>query len=147
MGLGLMDASAGPLPEAEHRRVLEAHRLLLAFALANNTGKLLAETVEGLNALGDSGPIRVRFDGDGQSVLRPFAGGAGEAVARLLAVVHDSIRDGTWSRLKVCPADRCEAAFYDTSRNRSATWCSMAICGNRAKVSSYQRRRRSARPG
>ncbi len=147
VGLGLMDASSGPLAETEYLRVLEVHRLLLALALANNTGQLSAETVQGLNALADSAPVRVQFDAEGRSVLQPSACGAGEAIARLLAIVHDSMRDGTWYRLKVCPADRCEAAFYDTSRNRSATWCSMAICGNRAKVSSYQRRRRSTRPG
>jgi predicted RNA-binding Zn ribbon-like protein len=47
-------------------------------------------------------------------------------------------------RLKVCPADDCQAAFYDKSRNHSAIWCDMAVCGNRAKVREY--RERNTRP-
>ena len=39
-----------------------------------------------------------------------------------------------WDRLKACPWHTCQVAFYDHSRNRSRTWCSMAVCGNRAKA-------------
>ena len=37
-------------------------------------------------------------------------------------------------RVKQCEGDLCGWLFYDTSRNRSRRWCSMADCGNRAKV-------------
>jgi predicted RNA-binding Zn ribbon-like protein len=47
-------------------------------------------------------------------------------------------------RLKVCPADDCQSAFYDTSRNRSAVWCDMAVCGNRQKVRTFRARRRTS---
>jgi predicted RNA-binding Zn ribbon-like protein len=33
-------------------------------------------------------------------------------------------------------------SFYDYSPNRSAAWCSMQLCGNRAKTRAYRRRRR-----
>ncbi|MEO6142753.1 MAG: CGNR zinc finger domain-containing protein [Dermatophilaceae bacterium] len=46
-------------------------------------------------------------------------------------------------RVKICPADDCRWAFYDTSRNRSRHWCSMESCGNRAKARAH--RERSAR--
>ena len=46
-------------------------------------------------------------------------------------------------RVKICPADDCRWAFYDTSRNRSRQWCSMEVCGNRAKARAH--RERSAR--
>ncbi len=46
-------------------------------------------------------------------------------------------------RVKICPADDCRWAFYDTSRNRSRQWCSMEVCGNRAKARTH--RERSAR--
>ncbi len=39
-----------------------------------------------------------------------------------------------WERLKVCARDSCRWAFYDTSRNRSGRWCSMAGCGNIVKM-------------
>jgi predicted RNA-binding Zn ribbon-like protein len=50
------------------------------------------------------------------------------------------MHDGTWSRMKACRNDTCHWAFYDASRNRSGKWCSMAICGNRAKVANYRER-------
>ncbi|HEX6654657.1 MAG TPA: CGNR zinc finger domain-containing protein, partial [Candidatus Limnocylindria bacterium] len=34
--------------------------------------------------------------------------------------------------------------FFDRSRNRSGTWCTMAVCGSRMKSRSYRSRRRAA---
>ena len=47
---------------------------------------------------------------------------------------------GPLDRLKECPADTCGWLFVDTSRNRSRTWCSMATCGNNAKVRRFRKR-------
>ena len=58
----------------------------------------------------------------------------------MLAIVAAAQAEGTWERLKSCPATDCRWAFYDKSRNRSAVWCNMAVCGNRAKVRSYRER-------
>jgi predicted RNA-binding Zn ribbon-like protein len=33
--------------------------------------------------------------------------------------------------------------FYDRSRNRSRHWCSMGVCGNRAKTRTYRAKRAS----
>ena len=43
-------------------------------------------------------------------------------------------------RLKACRQETCGWVFYDGSRNRSSSWCSMRVCGGRAKASSYRRR-------
>ncbi|WP_035306884.1 CGNR zinc finger domain-containing protein [Actinokineospora inagensis] len=47
---------------------------------------------------------------------------------------------GEWDRLKICPADDCRWAFFDRSRNRSRTWCSMRVCGNREKARAWRER-------
>ena len=47
---------------------------------------------------------------------------------------------GELGRVKICPADDCRWAFYDTSRNGSRQWCSMAVCGNRAKARAHRAR-------
>ncbi|MEU8136743.1 CGNR zinc finger domain-containing protein [Streptodolium elevatio] len=62
------------------------------------------------------------------------------ALAQLLADVAKSVADGTWSRMKGCRM--CEWAYYDYSRNRSRAWCSMALCGNRAKAQAFRDRSR-----
>ena len=62
--------------------------------------------------------------------------------AALLGIVARSQAEGTWPCLKACPADACGWAFYDHSRNHSRTWCTMSVCGNRAKARSYRSRHR-----
>jgi len=58
--------------------------------------------------------------------------------ARVLLAVRAAQARGSWTRLKLCAG--CGSAFVDGSRNRSAVWCSMATCGNRAKVRAYRAR-------
>ena len=65
-----------------------------------------------------------------------------DAVAAVLSAAFVAMADGSWRRLKACPGDRCGWAFYDRSANASAMWCSMRICGNRAKTRAYYSRRR-----
>jgi len=43
-------------------------------------------------------------------------------------------------RVRVCAADDCPLVFVDTSRPGARRWCSMARCGNRAKVRSHRNR-------
>ncbi|MFE2961126.1 CGNR zinc finger domain-containing protein [Nocardia tengchongensis] len=63
------------------------------------------------------------------------------ALAGLLAIVVEAVAEGTWTRLKACREPSCRWAYYDHSRNRRRTWCSMDICGNRAKArASHQRK-------
>jgi predicted RNA-binding Zn ribbon-like protein len=96
-----------------------------------------------LDAAARRARLTVRFTGLDTTGLEPEAGGVDGALGRLLAIVAAAIDDGTWRRLKVCPADDCRWAFYDESRNRSATWCDMRVCGNRAKVRGFRERTRA----
>lgn len=65
-----------------------------------------------------------------------------DALDAIVAVAFGAMLDGTWPRLKACR--NCCWSFYDYSPNRSATWCSMQLCGNRKKTRAYRRRRRGA---
>jgi predicted RNA-binding Zn ribbon-like protein len=86
--------------------------------------------------------LRVVVDDAGQVVLTPAGGGADGAVATLLGILHEAQVSGDWARMKACR--QCEYAFFDRSKNRSAAWCSMSICGNRTKNRAYYRRQRGA---
>ncbi|SFJ51595.1 Conserved protein containing a Zn-ribbon-like motif, possibly RNA-binding [Streptosporangium canum] len=68
------------------------------------------------------------------------------ALAGLLAVVADAVAAGTWTRLKACREPSCRWAYYDHSRNRRRTWCSMDLCGNRAKARASHHRKAAAHP-
>jgi predicted RNA-binding Zn ribbon-like protein len=76
--------------------------------------------------------------------LVPRATGVNGAVGRVLAVVYAATQDGTFARLKACRNHDCRWAFYDYSKNRSASWCSMQLCGNRTKTRAYRRRHRAS---
>ena len=41
-------------------------------------------------------------------------------------------------RIRSCAAPHCGALFVDTSRPGTRRWCSMEICGNQAKKSTYR---------
>lgn len=45
------------------------------------------------------------------------------------------------SRVKMCPAESCGWLFLDESKNRRRHWCSMELCGNRAKARRHYERR------
>lgn len=85
--------------------------------------------------------LRVSFDGD-RPRLVPVETGLRAGLARIVAAVIRATADGTWSRLKVCQESTCQWAFLDTSKNRSRTWCSMRVCGNRTKTRAYRARHR-----
>ncbi len=59
------------------------------------------------------------------------------AVARSAAEI---IAEGSQARLRMCANPLCSLFFFDASRTHRRRWCSMAICGNRHKVSSFAKR-------
>jgi predicted RNA-binding Zn ribbon-like protein len=86
-------------------------------------------------------PMRLVFP-SGNPVLVPADDGVRAALGRILVAISQAEADGTWHRLKLCREDTCQWAFLDTSKNRSRTWCSMGICGNRSKTRAYRSRQR-----
>ncbi len=88
-------------------------------------------------------PLRASF-GAGPATF--VAGGEGmrKMLGEVLAAMVIAEREGRWHRLKLCREDTCQVVFFDHSKNRSKTWCSMQVCGNRNKTRSYRGRRRDA---
>jgi predicted RNA-binding Zn ribbon-like protein len=125
-------AEHGIAGEAE--RACELREALRALLLANNGGRREVGSSGVLDRAAER--LRVRLAEDG----RPELTGE-DALDRVVAVALEAMLDGSWSRLKACRT--CRWAFYDYSRNRSATWCSMLLCGNRTKTRAYRLRRSS----
>jgi predicted RNA-binding Zn ribbon-like protein len=42
--------------------------------------------------------------------------------------------------VKACEGQGCTLMFLDTTRGRMRRWCSMAVCGNRAKQAAHRER-------
>jgi predicted RNA-binding Zn ribbon-like protein len=82
-------------------------------------------------------PLHAAPAGDGLALASAHPLGPFVAAAVRLAY------EGHWDRLKLCDMHSCRYAFYDTSRNRSGRWCTMSVCGNRAKTRAFRERHRS----
>jgi predicted RNA-binding Zn ribbon-like protein len=127
-------------------RAIGLREALRAVLLAHNADAFVhADAASELDRAAGRAQLRLRFDKQGSGTLEPEADGVDAALGRLLATVHRSAADGTWTRLKACRDETCEWAFYDHTKNRSGTWCNMAVCGNRAKARAYRERRGSPR--
>ena len=94
-------------------------------------------TVDALNEAADRANAGVRFTPDGAQV-QASGTGMNAVFGLLVSVLSTAMNDGTWARLKTCAADDCQWAFYDSSRSRTGQWCSMSICGNRAKQARWR---------
>ena len=113
---------------------------LRALLLANNGGELDPSVPAALSAAATRARLTVALDATGRASVTSQAGGIDRVAGRLLGIVAHAQAKGSWDRLKACPWHTCHVAFYDHSRNRSRTWCSMAVCGNRAKARTYRAR-------
>ncbi|RCG32520.1 zf-CGNR multi-domain protein [Sphaerisporangium album] len=91
-------------------------------------------------------PLRITLV-DGAPVPEPLADGAARGLGLIATAVLRAHADGSWPRLKVCADSTCQWAFIDSSKNRSRSWCSMRVCGNRTKTRAYRARRQRTTPG
>jgi hypothetical protein len=122
-----LDGCFGPQDLGALGRALELRGDLRALAMGEQ------------HAQGRQVDVQVALTADGQVELSaPTAAGFLAAAAAKVAI------ETRIDRIKICPADDCRWAFYDTSRNRSRQWCSMQVCGNRAKARAHRQRSASA---
>ncbi|OKH99220.1 hypothetical protein A6A06_27065 [Streptomyces sp. CB02923] len=90
---------------------------------------------------------------DGKLVNSPPAAPAvADLTAGLALVAQDAVAllpSPEVLRIRVCGADHCGVRFVDRSPAHNRRWCSMELCGNRAKARRHQERagRSSRRDG
>lgn len=145
--VGWLAAEAIDVGPVRHDDVERLHRLRAALraSIARHNPKLSAsDPAPDLAALTSDLRFRVEVGEADDVELAVDARDPYELVAgRLLLLVLDAGRSDRWRRFKACR--RCRWVFYDSSKNRSGTWCSMQACGGRSKVDAYRRRRHAAR--
>ena len=101
-----------------------------------------------LNALLERDDMFSRINGDGdhlelqttrrwrspESLLMPI----GEALARCVC-------DDDFVSIRACEGHACTLIFADRTRRQGRRWCSMAVCGNRAKQAAHRHRLKAER--
>ena len=139
---GLMEKSDA-VSAADLRRTIEVREGLRALLRRHNGLPLDEQAIEKLDRAAGRAPVRLSFGPGRDPELVASCSGADGAIARLMAMVSAGVESGVWDRLKACPREECEWAFYDRSKNSSGRWCSMESCGNIEKARAFRERRRA----
>jgi predicted RNA-binding Zn ribbon-like protein len=96
-----------------------------------------------IDRIGLSAGLHPHFHAAGSPTLEPTGSGVAAAFGTIVAIAFVASFDGSFDHLKTCADEGCRAVFYDRSKNHSGRWCSMATCGNRAKVRAWRERQRA----
>jgi len=139
LGLGRLPADDADLAAAQRLRGAIGR---LAYARAG--GPLPPVPVEGprpgdvevLNAFAAAPPLVPALLPDGaRTVVDPTVTAALSSLAR---DAIDLFGGPLAARIRVCAAENCGLLLVDTSRSGARRWCSMEVCGNRAKVRTHR---------
>lgn len=120
------------------RRTLEARDALKAVvdeSLESGAGRV--------DAVLAHGRIRATLTPEGPGEAAEFADDAW-GPAWLAARNYLELLTIAPDRIRACAHESCILHFFDTSRNGTRRWCSMAACGNRAKASRHYARTKDA---
>ncbi|GAB2973469.1 CGNR zinc finger domain-containing protein [Streptomyces pseudoechinosporeus] len=124
------------LTEADLASARELRESLRAACLAH-AGHPPHRTVTPLGELLAQAPLLITVDErDGSASLTPAR--PAPLTSRVAAAIAEAITAGTWLRLKACEAPTCHWAYYDRSPAGRGRWCSMSVCGARAKMRRYR---------
>ena len=134
----LSSGLAARLPNAKEEDVRCARALREAiFAIGSGAGT--HATRETLNSLAALRPARPQLNASGELILE---GSVKELLATIARQAVELFGSGERERIRICEGDGCALLFLDLSRSGGRRWCSMAGCGNRAKVAAFYQRNR-----
>jgi len=119
-------ARSGRSLGADDLRELEPLNLLLD--RDHRFDQIVADAEEGTSALQLKTQRRWRSP---ESLLLPI----GEEISKFIC-------NEDFKYVKACEGATCTILFVDRTRGRARRWCSMAICGNRAKQAAHRNRQK-----
>ncbi|WP_329093110.1 CGNR zinc finger domain-containing protein [Actinomadura citrea] len=136
---------------ADVQAAIDLRRGLRGLALANTGEPVDPEDVRAAQEVLAALPLTLRLPAgtdaakDGPD-LDASGGSFSKALGRIAAAYFAAYAGGDWSRVRRCPAHDCAWVFWDSSKNASRRWCSMRVCGNRAKARAFTERRATRPP-
>jgi predicted RNA-binding Zn ribbon-like protein len=122
-------------------RALAIREGLRALAFANNGRQLDTDAVDVMREASADVYTQIRIEPEGPLFIPPPRSAANGALGALLGTVAAAMTQDQWPQLKACLGRDCGWIFYDRSRNQSARWCAMNVCGDREKARAYYRRK------
>lgn len=142
----LLGLPALPADEADlaAMRPLRAALTRIAYELADGARPPVPidaprpDDVATVNAAAAAPPFVPALSPDGGSTL--VAPTAAAALSHVARDAVDLFGGPLARRIRVCAAENCGLLLVDTSRPGRRRWCSMELCGNRAKVRTHRSR-------
>ncbi|WP_084725632.1 CGNR zinc finger domain-containing protein [Streptacidiphilus melanogenes] len=133
-----LEAFVGEGVEVE--RVRAFRELLRLICMAHGGMNMTSELIEIFEGELATAPLVLALRPDGEAELVPAPGLPPTELlfAQVAAAVAASGKD--WLRLKACADESCRWLYYDRSPAGLGRWCSMAVCGSRAKMRAYRAR-------
>jgi predicted RNA-binding Zn ribbon-like protein len=141
LGARQLAAPRERLDERDLDRAVAVREGLRALTFANNDQDLDVRAVDAMRRASATATTAIRIEPDGPRFGAGADAGIDGVIGVLLGITACAMIDGRWSRLKACPGRGCGWAFYDHSRNQSARWCAMKVCGDREKARAYYQRK------
>lgn len=153
---GLLSApEAAHLREAHHGEALDAaaaearalREWFRGFVLARQGAPLDASALEdlsGLNRILERDRSWRGIAAEGGALRWTHArrwDRAQDALLPLAEAMGDLVCEADFALVRQCEGPSCTMQFLDTSKNRRRRWCSMAVCGNRAKAAAFRARK------
>lgn len=83
------------------------------------------------------GGFKVRFHAESNKAIH--------LIVPIAELASDLLCHSSLSLIKKCENPNCILYFYDISKNHTRRWCSMNVCGNRAKVAAHYKRHQHIR--
>ncbi|WP_193163325.1 CGNR zinc finger domain-containing protein [Microbulbifer hainanensis] len=103
-------------------------------------------SVEGLNRFLAQSPSYIQISQMDDGGLRTERIYRQQTPAQLLGPVAELVAsllvEGNFDLIRVCEHPDCTLWFYDRTKAHRRRWCSMALCGNRAKVAKFRRQQK-----
>ncbi|WP_301173871.1 CGNR zinc finger domain-containing protein [Actinomadura geliboluensis] len=116
-------------------------REILHALLAENPSP---ETVDAFNRVLDRGALHYRLGPNGREE-HPRTDDPAWLPAWLAATDYLRLTTEAPARVKHCAHPDCVLYFFDATKSGTRRWCSMAICGNRAKAARHYERAKTSR--
>lgn len=134
---------ARDVPEADLNRAAATLRDLRD-EMQENIPDATPGFLERLNALlaTGRGHYEIAMSEDGSHAMRfqPQLETAEDLIVRVVVEIAELFCLNTPERMRECDGPTCTYWFHDNTRNNRRRWCSMAVCGNRAKVKAHRAR-------
>lgn len=128
--------------DADRETYLELRAALRALIATNEGEPLSPGDADLIDQLGVEAGLHPHFHAEHEPTLEPRSEGVAAAFGTIVAIAFVASFDGTFAHLKTCASEDCRSVFYDRSKNHSGRWCSMEVCGNRAKVRAWRERQK-----